>query len=43
MPASCEGSIAMNAWPMRGRLPVSEKKESASVPIAAPVSEAQIS
>ena len=33
----------MNAWPMRGRLPSSAKNESASVPIAAPVSAAQIS
>ena len=33
----------MKDWPMRGRLPCSEKNESASAPIAAPVSEAQIS
>src|SRR6185503_17237314 len=43
VPASAPGSIARNAWPMRGRLPSSEKNESASGPIAAPVSEAQIS
>ena len=33
----------MKAWPMRGWLPSSEKNESASGPIAAPVSAAQIS
>src|SRR5207247_2427249 len=37
------GSMAMKAWPMRGRLPSSEKNESASGPIAEPVSAAQIS
>ena len=37
------GSIAMNACPMRGWLPSSAKNESASKPIAAPVSAAQIS
>src|SRR6185295_16632639 len=43
MPASADGSMARNAWPMRGLLPSSEKKESASGPIAEPVSAAQIS
>ena len=41
-PASAAGSMAKKAWPMRGRLPCSEKNESASGPIAAPVSEAQM-
>src|SRR5688500_13685013 len=43
MPASAFGSMAMKAWPMRGRLPSSAKNESASVPMAEPVSAAQIS
>src|SRR6185503_16621429 len=43
IPAEALGSIAMKAWPMRGRLPSSTKNESASAPIAAPVSAAQIS
>src|SRR5262249_35890022 len=43
LPASAAGSMAMNAWPMRGLLPCSAKNESASGPMAAPVSEAQMS
>src|SRR5262245_54910674 len=43
VPASAAGSMAMKACPMRGLLPRSEKNESASGPIAAPVSEAQMS
>src|SRR5688572_6507493 len=43
IPAKAAGSMAMNAWPMRGLLPSSEKNESASEPIADPVSAAQIS
>src|SRR5437773_9503667 len=37
VPASADGSTTMKDWPMRGRLPCSEKNESASAPMAAPV------
>src|SRR5262245_15378443 len=43
VPASAPGSMAMKACPMRGLLPSSEKNESASGPMAAPVSAAQMS
>ena len=38
LPASAPGSITMKAWPMRGGLPASTKKDDASKPNCAPIS-----